>query len=62
HHIPEAVELADRIVILTPSPGRVAGVVDVDLLRPREATAGDFQDVVRHVRSILRHVRTEVPA
>lgn len=54
HHIPEAVMLADRIVVLTPRPGRVAGIVDVDLSRPREPTSGPFQDVVRHVRGLLR--------
>ncbi|MFP3914284.1 MAG: ABC transporter ATP-binding protein [Actinomycetota bacterium] len=56
HHIPEAVALADRVVVLTPSPGRVAGIVGVDLSRPREPTSGSFQDVVRRVRTLLRGV------
>ena len=38
HDVEEACALADRIVILTPRPARVAAVVDVDLPRPRRVT------------------------
>lgn len=63
HHIPEAVALADRIVLLTPSPGRVAAIIEVPLSRPRDTTSPPFQEVVRRARDLLRSgQRTEVVA
>jgi NitT/TauT family transport system ATP-binding protein len=35
HSIPEAILLADRVVVLTPRPGHIARVLAIDLPRPR---------------------------
>jgi NitT/TauT family transport system ATP-binding protein len=56
HSIPEAVFLSDRVVIMTPRPGRVEHVVQVDLPRPRESEIRQnerFFHLIAEVRSRL---------
>ena len=40
--IEEAVYLADRIVVMTPNPGKVKGVITVPIHHFRDRTSGDF--------------------
>lgn len=56
HSVTEAVALADRVVVMTPRPGQVARVVEIDLERPRPADLlGDARaaDLAAEVREVL---------
>jgi NitT/TauT family transport system ATP-binding protein len=56
HNIAEAVFLSSRVVVMTPRPGEVAGIVDVALPRPREISMMHdriFSDLVFEVRGLL---------
>ena len=57
HSIPEAVFLSDRVVVMSPRPGRIERVVSVDLERPRDIRTREsprFFDLVTEVRESLR--------
>lgn len=49
HDIEEAVYLADRILVMTPRPGRIKTIVDVPLVRPRQRTDGRFVALRNHL-------------
>ena len=57
HSISEAVFLSTRVVVMSPRPGRIAGIVPIDLLRPRTADTREeprFFELVTEVRELLR--------
>ena len=52
HSIPEAVFLGDRVVVMTPRPGKVADIMTIDLPRPRTTALRDDQKFIGYVRKI----------
>jgi NitT/TauT family transport system ATP-binding protein len=57
HSIPEAVFLSSRVVVMSPRPGRVAGLATVDLPRPRVFETREsprFFEKITEVRECLR--------
>jgi ABC-type nitrate/sulfonate/bicarbonate transport system ATPase subunit len=53
HDIEEATYLATRIVVMTPRPGRVKGVIPVSLPHPRNRTDSAFVEARRKVAELL---------
>ena len=56
HAINEAVFLADRVVLLSPRPGRLRSITEVPFSRPRALeleTQPEFQDIARELRRQL---------
>lgn len=53
HNIHEAIRLSNRVVVMTPRPGTIAGVVEVDLPYPRDDTSAAFGNVLSEVRRLL---------
>ena len=62
HSIPEAVFLSTRVVVMSPRPGRIEEVIDIDLAQPRIFETREeprFYDTLTRLRESLRKVDAE---
>jgi NitT/TauT family transport system ATP-binding protein len=58
HSIPEAVFLSTRVVVMSARPGRITGIIDIDLPQPRNFETREhprFFETITEVRECLRH-------
>ena len=56
HSIAEAILVADRIVVMSPRPGRIVADIPVELARPRSIADLDEAVVSRTAREVRRHL------
>lgn len=59
HNIAESVFLSDRVCVLSPHPGRLSALIDIDLARPRTAeikNTVEFTDYVAKIRGSFEGV------
>ena len=59
HNLTEAVQLSDRIVVMTYRPGRVKRIVDIDLPRPRTSDVVGSDAFGHYVAEIWNDLREE---
>ncbi|HJJ95428.1 MAG TPA: ABC transporter ATP-binding protein [Methanocorpusculum sp.] len=59
HSVDEAVFLSDRIVILSPRPGTIHKIYNVDLARPRDRTTPEFAHIRRDVLAEIERLQEE---
>ncbi len=52
HSIAEAVFLSDRVVVMTPRPGRIHSILDIDLPRPRDLAVRESPEFGAYVRQV----------
>jgi NitT/TauT family transport system ATP-binding protein len=53
HSVIEAVYLSDVIVVMTARPGKVKGIIEANLPRPRDYTGDDYLEVRKQVLELL---------
>ena len=53
HNVEEIVQLSDKVIVLSPRPGRLVGEVEIDLPRPREKKSDGFSNYEDRIYSLL---------
>jgi NitT/TauT family transport system ATP-binding protein len=53
HNIEEAVLMADRVLVLSSNPGRIASEIPVTLAQPRDRLNPEFRDLVEKIYALM---------
>ncbi len=53
HNIDEAIKLSDRIVVMSPRPGRIIDIIHLTTPRPRDVDSEENARIAHHVREVL---------
>ncbi|ASG22029.1 AAA-associated domain-containing protein [Nitrospirillum viridazoti] len=61
HNIEEAVQMCDRILVMSSNPGRVAAEIEVTLPHPRVRTDPAFRQLVDHIYGLMTRRRKAAP-
>jgi NitT/TauT family transport system ATP-binding protein len=56
HSIEEAIVLADRVIVMSPGPGRITADVPIMLARPRDVVSATFNELRAQLSGLLQHV------
>lgn len=59
HNITEAVQLSDRVIVMTYRPGKIKRIINIDLPRPRSSDVITTPEFGRYVGSIWNDLREE---
>ncbi|HEX9466501.1 MAG TPA: ABC transporter ATP-binding protein [Alphaproteobacteria bacterium] len=59
HNITEAVQLSDRVAVMTYRPGRIKRIIDIDLPRPRDSALIASAEFGRYVGMLWQDLREE---
>lgn len=62
HSIDEALYLADRVLLMSPRPGRIVEEMNIQIPRPRSLTGDKFTQLKAHILEVFSTVETPAAA
>lgn len=61
HDVDEAVYMSDRILVMSPRPGKIQEILDVPIARPRQRSNPEFLKLRTKILEILNFAKEETP-